>query len=122
MKKLTLMLILVVVGLTAMARGFKYERRYNDTIVEKEVKELFVYNIGNISIQGQFNDDGTISYFVNGVYVVEGYDYKLDGHLFYTHDDKFFFGKYGNTLGDNFYAEPIFDDVNPFDDVSPFED
>lgn len=124
MRKILVALILTVVGFTVVANGFRYQRGYEDTVTEKEVEDLLVYRIGNMKIQAQFNPfEGTISYFVNDVYIVEGYDYKVDGYVFYTRNGNFYLGKGGNALGDNFYIEPVFDDVNPFEeDVNPFED
>lgn len=122
-RKIVLILILAIVGFTAFAKGFKCQDNYNNTIKEKEFGEIFKYRIGTITIQGQFNDDGTISYFVNDVYIVEDYNYRISGYSFYTSRDCFYFCKYGNTIGDSFYVEPIFDEEvgNPFD-VNPFEE
>lgn len=116
MRKFVLILLLAIVGFAAFAKGFKCQDNYNNTIKEKEFDETFKYNIGNITIQGQFNDDGTISYFVNDVYIVEGYNYRISGYILYTRNNCFYFGKEGNTIGDSFYVEPIFDDVNPFEE------
>ena len=122
MRKILIALILTVVGFTAVANGFRFQRGYEDTVTEKEVGELIAYQIGNIKINGQFENNGTISYFVNDVYIVEGYDYKIDGYLFYTRNGNFYLGKDGDSLGDNFYIEPVFNDVNPFEaDVNPFD-
>lgn len=122
MRKVLIALILTIVGFTAIANGFKYQDNYSGKITEGQVEELIAYQIEDIKIQGQFNDDGSISYYVNSVYVVEGYNYKISGYFFYTSNHCFYFGKYGNTLGDSFYIEPVFNDVNPFEeDVNPFD-
>ena len=119
MRKILIALILTIVGFTVVANGFSYQRSREGSTLEEEVGDSLVYRIKNMKIQAQFNENGTISYFVNGVYIVEGYDYKIDGYLFYTRNGNFYLGKDGNTLGDNFYIEPIFDAVTP--DVNPFD-